>query len=931
MCPKIIFDKFLAAHRELNHLLESELGLDELRKATWKQELDRMKNLTSPTSLIAFCGETGAGKSLLINAIVGLDVVPTSGMQACTSAVIEVSHLDAEGILAKIHLMTRDEWRTELETAISDIRDVDGFAQEKAIALKKIEAVYPMLVASDIEQMDVDMIMESDPAVSQLLGTSIEVLSKDPTTHLSQMQRYVEGGEGISGAALWPMVTRVQVQCRSPVLSTGLVLVDLPGSGDANPARDKIAEERRADCDRIIAVASIQRAASSKAITDIFGKTFKRQLQNGNFTPDTFAVIATKTDQCDETEISRNLKLGECPEYRWLQEQVDTVYKGISELEKHDAYIASQNEGLIIRAAEVADGILRLEKDSKKRKQTSDPMDPSFESRKIVKLESEPTFSIGHQDHEYLAAEASGEVITALEAARATLRNIQEEMRNTAMDGWKNAHQLGKLRKDFEVAKKQVKAYCSRRRSQAVIALLGGALQQEVAEGQGTLINTSSQLSFQTDAVDQVAADSSNSTSDTSDVASEEPTIPVFACSAREHNIISANRMSSCFAELPDCGIIAVREWFLNIMDGIARRSACELSDGFTLLLNHVEVYLDSTGRATEQDKNALRITYQATWKRSRVFVPLSLSPRPLRSWPRNVSPSEKGVFVSLIRSFMPIIATYKDALRKGFSENLDDACAEGVGEAIDAAPNTAQSFSGKLHWKTFRAVLSHGGCFRYHNLNQALIEPVLDGVSRSWNEVFEVDQFGAFEVKITAAVDEFLAKFLESVGPSLQERSQKQASLSRTQAKTVLRRVAGQVRLTIARARKETSRLLLPHIQRGLADLYETALEDYGRGSTFRQRDLVNSGIEERSIVLFNDAADVFNGRLNDMVDKIIETIKDNLGDLAQKVELSCSALWEGKQDVKERARLLEKVKRVTKKAEDMVTVTSGWSGIVV
>lgn len=44
------------------------------------------------------------------------------------------------------------------------------------------------------------------------------------------------------GPAFWPLIRQVNVRCNSQALSTGAVLVDLPGVADANAARNSIAK-----------------------------------------------------------------------------------------------------------------------------------------------------------------------------------------------------------------------------------------------------------------------------------------------------------------------------------------------------------------------------------------------------------------------------------------------------------------------------------------------------------------------------------------------------------------------------------------------------------------------------------------------------------------------------------------------------------------
>jgi hypothetical protein len=43
--------------------------------------------------------------------------------------------------------------------------------------------------------------------------------------------------------AFWPLIRQVAVRCNAKALSTGAILVDLPGTADANAARNSIAKE----------------------------------------------------------------------------------------------------------------------------------------------------------------------------------------------------------------------------------------------------------------------------------------------------------------------------------------------------------------------------------------------------------------------------------------------------------------------------------------------------------------------------------------------------------------------------------------------------------------------------------------------------------------------------------------------------------------
>ena len=101
------------------------------------------------------------------------------------------------------------------------------------------------------------------------------------------------------GPAFWPLIRQVNVRCNAAALSTGALLVDLPGVADANAARNNIAKDYMKKCDCIWILAPITRAVDDKTargmcqcidvyskgmkiygVTDLMGDAFKMQLMS---------------------------------------------------------------------------------------------------------------------------------------------------------------------------------------------------------------------------------------------------------------------------------------------------------------------------------------------------------------------------------------------------------------------------------------------------------------------------------------------------------------------------------------------------------------------------------------------------------------------------------------------------------------------------
>ena len=73
-----------------------------------------------------------------------------------------------------------------------------------------------------------------------------------------------EDDDDPDGPAFWPLIRQVRVKCNAGALSTGAILVDLPGVADANAARNNIAKDYMKKCDCIWILAPITRAVDDK-------------------------------------------------------------------------------------------------------------------------------------------------------------------------------------------------------------------------------------------------------------------------------------------------------------------------------------------------------------------------------------------------------------------------------------------------------------------------------------------------------------------------------------------------------------------------------------------------------------------------------------------------------------------------------------------
>ncbi|PYH43201.1 uncharacterized protein BP01DRAFT_424987 [Aspergillus saccharolyticus JOP 1030-1] len=372
----------------------------------WKTETDWIAEIEqtilkarTEKVVIGIVGSTGAGKSSLINALIDeKGVLTTDCMRASTAVPIEVSYNHGESrYKAEVQFIDHKDWERELKILFADLRDhSDELARdekpkdpEAAVALDKIMAVYPNLKRRTLLETSPCKLLE-DERVSDLLGQKIEIEDNHSKTFSEGLKSYIDskgkkrGRPKVSsknaassartelagdeesadrGIGLWPLVRVVRVFVTSEALSTGAILVDLPGVFDSNAARVAVASEYMKQCSAHWIVAPINRAVDDKVAHDLLGKNFKTQMHmDGAFNDITF--ICTKTDDIVPAEVVRSLELdlpsmdedmGACSEkleslrselqvHEELQRQIHSkcyaIYEEVCELEEKGSNLA---------------------------------------------------------------------------------------------------------------------------------------------------------------------------------------------------------------------------------------------------------------------------------------------------------------------------------------------------------------------------------------------------------------------------------------------------------------------------------------------------------------------------------------------------------------------------------------------------------------
>ncbi|KAJ7700013.1 hypothetical protein B0H17DRAFT_274436 [Mycena rosella] len=358
------------------------LQLGPRRQEVWLRETASLRSQGAPSTLIAVCGATGSGKSSILNAILDDNIVPTSGMRACTAVVTEIAYHKKKTIDADVSFLSEAEWKAELKILLDDLVDDDGnlkrstdMRSDAGVAWSKVHAVYPTILQEKLVTMTPEQIIAKDPKIAKILGATKNIVAKDSKVFASEIAKYIDSvddrkrgkdkkkdksdkskdkslmdkvkeaaGKSKSKKndaktpALWPLIRQVNVRCPSAALATGAVLVDLPGTGDANAARNSIAKTYLKKCDCIWILAPITRAVDDKIAKDLLGDAFRTQLMmDGNYDDSAITFIASKCDDIACSEVIRALNLDDDPELEEIQERIDQLADETTETKKNKA------------------------------------------------------------------------------------------------------------------------------------------------------------------------------------------------------------------------------------------------------------------------------------------------------------------------------------------------------------------------------------------------------------------------------------------------------------------------------------------------------------------------------------------------------------------------------------------------------------------
>ncbi|KAF2130344.1 hypothetical protein P153DRAFT_375119 [Dothidotthia symphoricarpi CBS 119687] len=306
---------------------------DDESNILWN-EIVRCKEIPYQDAVrLAVAGDTGAGKSALLNAIMGVDNLTIEGDEggACTCVITEFSQsppTQTAPFAAEVEFFCLDVCRKLVTDLFSqwfrvkqkqrqnpeDVDDEDTSQMSTArtclndmfadrLGFESAEAFMSTATSADDPKV-LGQFLKWTTDIHQMFvqdgETSVTFEASTPATLVEQYHPFTRAISvaNFKGKPMrfspWPVVKVIRVTLNSPLLQQDIIISDIPGASDVNYFRIDNAKRHLQSCDITIVVGKIDRVVDNVSFTRQYIEAYRRR-RSGSV-----ILVATRSDDLND-------------------------------------------------------------------------------------------------------------------------------------------------------------------------------------------------------------------------------------------------------------------------------------------------------------------------------------------------------------------------------------------------------------------------------------------------------------------------------------------------------------------------------------------------------------------------------------------------------------------------------------------------------
>ncbi|KAF4911607.1 Nuclear GTPase SLIP-GC [Colletotrichum viniferum] len=880
--PEVLEDGVKRGLDFLNHIknfFNAASSMPDTQAPVWLKAISDLEARSEASkAIVGVVGNTGAGKSSVINALLDEErLLPTNCLRACTASPTEISYNKSDDpselYRAEIEFISSEDWMKELKTLYTDIFDDNGNVSrectnpdtEAGIAYAKIKSVYPSKTNKMIAESSPEK-LANESEVRRVLGSVKKLKSTTAKELYNGMQRYVDSKEKNNHLKkdvpmeYWPLIKVVRIYTKANALSTGAIIVDLPGVQDSNAARAAVAQQYMKACSGLWIVAPINRAVDDKTAKSLLGDSFKRQLKyDGIYSAVTF--ICSKTDDISVTEAAESLDIEADVADSWakiddLRDQLRILKKQLmdgkdekadlldrleqldSQWEKWDDLSQRHADGKTVYAPTTHSRKRKrgaTSSRSRKNRMSADSDDESYSDDSASDKENQPDDDDNDDgsdgERQPLTEETIQESLSGLKAQRKEVRQLRKEV----------DHKLAGLRQAMKPLQAEegrllagVKAVCIQGRNE----YSKGAIQRDFAMGIKEL--------------DQEAAieeneETFNPDEDIRDYDEVARNLPVFCVSSRAYQKMRGRLQKDDFNDegfrnADETEVPQLQQHAKKLTEAGRAATCRRFLNDLSQLLNSMRMWAANDGslsHMSDQDK-------------------------------RNEEGHIRRQLASLDRDFKKAVDECLTSIKEALAESIYDYFDLTIPSASAAAVSTATFWGahrseGGMFWATYKATCRRSGVYAGasgpRDFNAELFEPISKQLATGWER--------AFQRRLPQALEGFamsarllLDTFHRGAIARSQQRGTNYAGINmlsqqlRTHTAR-LKEIPGLLRTVVQELQREASRGFHPVITEEMQPGYDLCVAECGTGSYARMKSHMINHVENARHTMFRRSTD--------------------------------------------------------------------------